>query len=138
MGIFHDFFARNYLSISKITWKMALSLKLPIKYFFFNTVHNLITRIRSRFSTKRIRGRIKIDPHHWIKGNATKKFKYSLTFLLIKFWSRYRLFICSIWIKPYLVWIRLIQSNRWKKGETGIQYMYNWYTVSGIIWFGLS
>ena len=34
MGIFHDFFARNYLSISKITWKMALSLKLPIKDFF--------------------------------------------------------------------------------------------------------
>ena len=34
MGIFHDFFARNYLSISKITWKMALSLKLPIKSFF--------------------------------------------------------------------------------------------------------
>ena len=44
MGIFHDFFARNYLSISIITWKIALSLKLPIKeFFFFNTVHNLIT-----------------------------------------------------------------------------------------------
>ena len=43
MGIFHDFFARNYLSIFKITWKMALSLKVPSKHFFFSTVHNLIT-----------------------------------------------------------------------------------------------
>ena len=34
MGVFNDFFARNYLSISKITWKMALSLKLPSKIFF--------------------------------------------------------------------------------------------------------
>ena len=40
MGIFHEFIHRVYLSISWITWKMALSSKLPIKK---NTVHNRIT-----------------------------------------------------------------------------------------------
>ena len=43
MGIFHDFFAQNYLFISNITWKMALSSKLPRNFFSFNPVHNLIT-----------------------------------------------------------------------------------------------
>ena len=41
-GIIHEYFQRNYLSISRFTWKMAISSKLELKIFFFNTVHNLI------------------------------------------------------------------------------------------------
>ena len=31
IGIFHEFFAQNYLSISRFTWKMSISSKLALK-----------------------------------------------------------------------------------------------------------
>ena len=71
MGIFHDFFARNYLSISKITWKMAFSLKLLIKDFFFHTVHNLITF--SIVFTNKNRGGGHIEPPPPIQTKVWKQ-----------------------------------------------------------------
>ena len=113
MGIFHDFFARNYLSISKITWKMAFSLKLPIKDFF--TTQCIILLLFLLFSQIKIGGALIISQFFFIETSGickTNAVSNTETFVSLK--------QCYYPPPPIQLGLMCWEQNWWRKSANDI------------------